>query len=147
MSDEFESINSRIPDLQSAIVQRIAARAADANPTNPPPGTVDPYELMMKRKQEKNIDTKVSPIQKWPEREVKILEDYCQKMGIVGFNCGKMPPLVALAMLKKQFGDDFTDVPLEQRVPEGYEKLGVHSKYGPNYPYSQAVSKKQILHD
>lgn len=146
MSDEFESINSRMPDLQAVLAQRIAARQAEVNPTNPPPGTVDPYQLMLKRKNAETAQVDPSTIVKWPEESIKQLQDYCTKMGIVGFNSGRMHPLAALAMLKKQFGDDYTNVPLEERVPVGYEKRGTPSGYGPNYPYSQAVNKKQILH-
>jgi hypothetical protein len=146
MSDEFESINSRIPDLSSALAQRIAAKSGQTS-VNPIPGTVDPYKLMLQRKnQETTQEIDPSTIQKWPEADTKRLQDYCTKMGIVGFNSGRMPPLVALAMLKRQIGDDYSDVPLEQRVPEGHERMGTHSGYGANYPYSQAMAKKQVLH-
>lgn len=145
--DEFESINSRMPDLGAVLAQRIAAKNAEATGTAPPPGTVDPYQLMLQKKREDvyppTIDAKT--IVKWPEADVKKLEDYCAKAGIVGFNCGRMHPVAALAMLKQQFGD-FSGVPLEERIPAGYEKRGTHSGYGANYPYSQAMNKKQILH-
>jgi len=147
MSDEFESINSRIPDLGAALAQRIAAKKADESGTTlPPPGTVDPYQLMIQKKRGETAEINPTEIQKWPEESEKKLQDYCTKMGIVGFNSGRMHPLAALAMLKKQYGDDYTNVPLEERVPGGYEKLGTPSGYGPNYPYSQAMQKKQILH-
>ena len=47
---------------------------------------------------------------------------------------------------KKQLGDDYTNVPLEERVPVGYEKRGITSGCGSNYPYTDPVNKKQILH-
>ena len=84
--------------------------------------------------------------QKWPDEDVKKLQDYCTKMGVCGFSSGKMQPLVALALLKKQFGDDYTGVPLEDRIPEGYNKRETISNYSPNYPYTEAMRKKQILH-
>jgi hypothetical protein len=87
-----------------------------------------------------------TPNVKWPEADVKRLQEYCLKMGIEGFNSGYLPPLVALAILKDKFGDDYTNVPLGERVPEGYEKRGTPSPYGPNYPYSEALKRKQILH-
>ena len=150
MVDEFESINSKMPDLQSVLAQRIMAKNGETSADIlPPPGTADPYQLMLKRKkmESEEVDiTKDTPVQKWPEADVNRLRDYCTKMGIVGFSSGRMSPIAALAMLKKQFGEDFSDVPLEQRVPEGHEKLGTLSGYGPNYPYSQAIQKKQILH-
>ena len=147
MADEFESINSRIPDLQSALAARIAAKAGDVDTSNPPPGTVDPYKLMLQKKRQMDTgDIDPGTIVRWPEEATKQLQDYCTKMGIVGFNSGRMHPLAALAALKKQLGDDYTGVPLEERVPAGYEKRGTPSGYGPNYPYSEAIRKKQVLH-
>lgn len=87
-----------------------------------------------------------TPTVKWPEADVRRLQEYCLEMGIEGFSSGYLPPLVALAMLREKFGDDYTGVPLSERVPEGYEKGGTKSPYGPNYPYSEAIKKKQILH-
>ena len=148
MADEFESINSRIPDLFAALSQCIMAKKADeAGTTLPPAGTVDPYQMMLQKKRGETApppDIDPSTVQKWPEEDVKKLTDYCQRQGIFGFNCGRMHPLAALAMLKKQVGD-YSDVPLEERVPEGYEKRGTPG-YGPNYPYTEAMRKKQILH-
>jgi hypothetical protein len=146
MQDEFDSINSRIPDLQSALAQRIASKKAIESGTSlPPAGTVDPYQLMLQKKRGESAPVNPESIIKWPEAELKKLEDYCTRMGIVGFNCGRMHPIAALAMLKKMYGDDYTGVPLEDRVPEGYEKSGTLSGHGTNYPYSDAI-KKQILH-
>jgi hypothetical protein len=36
---------------------------------------------------------------------------------------------------------------MENRIVNGYEKRGTHSGYGANYPYNDAINKKQILHD
>jgi hypothetical protein len=145
MSDEFESINSRIPDLSTALAQRIAARTGQTSNVNPPPGTVDPYKLMVQRKQGETTEINMDTIKSWPEADVKKLEDYCAKVGVVGFNCGRMHPIAALALLKQQFGE-FADIPLAERLPAGYEKMGTPSGNGQNYPYSQAMAKKQILH-
>jgi hypothetical protein len=147
MSEEFESLNSRIPDFSSVLLQRAMAKKNDINSTAlSPPGTIDPYTLLLKKKQAETAEVDPKTIVKWPDESHKKLQDYCAKMGIVGFSAGLMNPIAALAMLKKQFGEDYTDVPLENRIPAGYEKSGTHSGYGPNYPYSQAISKKQILH-
>lgn len=149
MADEFESLNARIPDFASALAQRVAAKTVEGDPNLPPPGTVDPYKLMLNKKRAAEAgDIDPGTVVRWPEEAVQKLQDYCTKMGIVGFNCGKMHPMAALAMLKRQLGDadDFTGVPLEERVPEGYEKIGTKGGYGPNYPYSEAMRKKQILH-
>ena len=73
------------------------------------------------------------------------LQDYCTKMGIMGFNTGRLPPAVALAMLKKQMGD-YANVPLEERIPEGYEKCGTRPVSNPSYPFSPVTQAKVILH-
>lgn len=143
MSDEFEDISSRLPNIDAVLAQRIAAKTTETPMV--PKSSVDPYQLMVQKKQDAPIGVDPNTIRKWPEEDVKKLQDYCQKVGIVGFNPGRMPPMVALAMLKQQYGD-YSDVPLEERVPEGYEKRGTPSNYGPNFPYSQAMAKKQILH-
>jgi hypothetical protein len=147
MSDAFEDIGNRMPDMASVLAQRISARKAEeAGTTLPAPGTFDPYQAMIKKKQGETSPVDPGTIQKWPEEDTKKLEDYCQKMGVVGFNSGRMHPIAALAMLKQRFGDDFSNVPLEERVPAGYEKMGTKSSYGPNYPYGEAIKKKQIIH-
>ena len=143
MNDEFESINNRIPDLSSALARRIAAKTGQTS-TNSPIGTMDPYQLLLAKKRGETVPIKSDDIVKYPEADVQKLQDYCAKMGIIGFN-SKLPPIVALGMLKKQLGDDYTNVPLEKRVPEGYTIAGTPSGYGPNYPYSQEMTKKQIL--
>lgn len=143
MSD-FEDLSTRMPDMASVLAQRIAARNASTNPATPKSG-FDPYQTMVNKKSSETTEVDPATIQRWPEESVKQLEDYCKKVGIVGFNAGRMHPIAALAMLKKQFGD-FSDTPLEERVPEGFEKRGTPSGYGPNYPYSQAMQKKQIIH-
>jgi hypothetical protein len=143
MSDEFENINSRMPDLQSALTQRIMAKQAEIlGNTLPPKGTVDPYQYMLAKKRGEELPVKQEAVIKWPEESVNKLQDYCTKMGILGFNSGRMHPAAALAMLKQKFGADYTDIPFENRVPEGYEKHGTPS----NHSYSEAMKQKQILH-
>ena len=148
MADEFEDLNSRIPDFSAALSQRIAQKQGTTTPATPTTSAtpnVDPYQLMLKRKEAEIAPIDPSTVKQWPEKDVKALQDYCERMGIVGFSCGRMHPIAALSMLKNQFGDDYSNVPLEERVPAGYEKLG-SSGYGPSYPYGQAIQKKQILH-
>lgn len=148
MNNEYEDLGSKIPDFGSVLVKRITDNKTNGNNNNsnmlPPVGTVDPYQLMLKQKRKMesgNIDPE--SVVKWPEEAVKQLEDYCKKMGIYGFKSA-LHPLVALSQLKKQYGEDYTGVPLNERVPAGYEPLGTPS-YGPNNTYSE-VMKKQILH-
>lgn len=130
MSEEFELINSKIPDLQSAIAQRISKTPQPVN------NTFDPYKAMVKKKEEEIAPIDPASIKKWPDEDTKKLEDYCAKMGIIGFST-RMNPIAALAYLKQQLGDDYTGVPLEERIPAGYNK---------NNTYSQTITKRQILH-
>ncbi len=136
MSDEFPDISSRLPSMEAALASRISARQGTS--ATLPPGVYDPYQAILDRKNGKTPEPVVPESVKWPEEDVQRLEDYCKKVGVVGFNCGKMHPIAALAMLKRQVGD-FSNTPLEERVPEGYQKLGTR------VPYGDAI-KKQILH-
>ncbi len=147
MSNEFEDIGSRLPDLNSVLMQRIASKNADVNGNSlPPPGTCDPYKLMVKRKREMEVsDIDPGTIVRWPAEDIKALQDYCTKMGIFGYNT-KLHPKIALAQLKKQLGD-FDGIPLENRLVDGYEKMGTKSQYGPNYPYSSKFNQKTIITD
>jgi hypothetical protein len=146
MSDTFEDIGNSMPDMASLLAQRLAARKAEESGISSHPGTFDPYQSLVNKRNTGEIPIDPTTIQKWPEDDVRKLQDYCQKMGIVGFNCGRMHPIAALSMLKQRFGDDYSNVPLEERIPSGHQKAGTHSGYGPNYPYSEAMKKKQILH-
>ena len=139
MSEEFPTM----PDFNSSLAMRIAQKNAVEGPL-PPPGTADPYQLMLKRKAGETAPIDPATIQTWPAEDVKALEDYCKRQGIIGF-ASRINPKLALMQLKRQVGD-YSDVPLEERVPEGYEKVGTPNKYGPNYPYSEAVRKKQVIH-
>jgi len=143
MNDEFENLNSRIPDFAAVIAQRINQKQGTTTPAPTP--SFDPYQAMLKRKEAETAPIDPATIKQWPEEDVKRLQDYCERMGIVGFNCGRMNPIAAMAFLKGKFGGDYTDVPFEERIPSGYEKLGTEG-YEPNYPYSKAMQKKQILH-
>ena len=138
--EEFQF--SRAPDFNQMMGQRLS------NPTKPVEAKsttgFDPYKVMVKKKEAddgKPIDTSDSV--KWPAEDIKVLEDFCQKHGIVGFNCGKMSPLAALAMLKNMMG--IADGPLENRVPPGYEKLGTKNPYNPSSPYQMNIQKKSLL--
>ena len=143
MSDGFEPYPT-IPDFASALTQRIANKTGATPGPLPPPGTVDPYKLMLQRRQGDTAPIDTATIQKWPEEDVKALEDYCKRMGVVGF-ASRLNPKIALMQLKQQFGD-YSGVPLDERIPAGYERIGDGNKYSPSYPYSEAIAKKQILH-
>ena len=138
MSEEYPTLPGFEQMLQSRIAQKSGATAF------PPAGTVDPYKLMMQRKQGETAPIDPTTIQQWPEADTRELEDYCKRNGILGIS-SRLNPKIALMQLKKQVGD-YSGVPLEDRVPEGYERTGTTNTYGSNYPYSQAMVKKQILH-
>jgi len=44
------------------------------------------------------------PTQQFDEKDIKELEDFCKKMGVLGFGCGTMHPKAALRMLKARMG-------------------------------------------
>jgi len=139
MSEEFPTM----PDLSSALAMRIAQKKAVDGPL-PPPGTTDPYQLMLKRMAGETAPIDPATIQTWPEEDVKALEDYCKRQGIIGF-ASRVNPKLALMQLKRQVGD-YSGVAMEERCPVGYEKLGIKPTYNPNYPYEEAICKKQIIH-
>lgn len=121
-------------DAMALLQQRLAQKKVDhASVSDTPKGPFDPHQLMVNRKKinagEMIADT---PVQTWPEEDVKKLEDFCKKMGIVGFSAGLMHPLAALAKLKQHLGV-VDDTPRT----EGF---------GPNYPYTEAMNKRQLLH-
>jgi len=125
-----------IPDavLRSMLQQRIADKTCNLNgQLRSPKPKLDPYALMVSRQQQNKGESAIdSPVQKWPDSDIKRLEEFCREHGIIGFNAGRMNPLAALALLKQKLGlvDNST-------TSEGY---------GPNYPYTEAMRKKQILH-
>ncbi len=89
-------------------------------------GAFDPHQLMVKKKLTDagdSVDT--TPKRSWPDQDIKALEDFCLKYGIVGFNCGRMSPVAALSMLKQKLG---VIEPTENRIT-----------------YSDAMNKKMLL--
>lgn len=139
MNEEFPIL----PGFESMLQQRIAQKSGINSPL-PPAGTVDPYKLMMQRKSGETTPIDPSTIQQWPEEDVKELDDFCKRNGILGVSA-RMNPKLALMQLKRQIGD-YSDVPLEERCPIGYEKIGTMPNYNPNYPYGAAMLQKQIIH-
>lgn len=116
-----EMKHSILPDFNQVIAQKKADTTG-----------FDPHKLMVQRKQLSTGEVvDVTPVQQWPEKDVKALEDFCKQYGIVGFNCGRMSPVAALAFLKGKLG--VVDGPLEQRVPPGYQP------YSPTKPYQPTL--------
>lgn len=133
--------SSRLPDFGMAMAQRLAPKLTQPNL----PG-FDPHALMIKKNQiEKGeILPDTTPKVEYPADEVKALEDFCSKHGILGVNYGNRPPSVVLALLKQQVGD-YSDTPLESRIPIGYQKRGTRSPFSANYPYQRPQDSRKVL--
>jgi len=113
-------------DFNSFVSDRLSSKQLEPNPKT----SFDPYKLMADRKKAQDGEFTYQPVQKWPEEDIKKLEDFCKQYGILGFNCGRMPPLVALSMLKQKLGiiDSIVD-----------------NKYNINNPYGSTTNNKKIL--
>ena len=88
---------------------------------------------------EKEIITDAKPAE-WPAKDVKALSDFCKKNNVSGFDCGRMSPIAALALLKRKLG--WADSSLSERVPFDGKK----SINNPYYTYQDMVQKKTLLH-
>ena len=125
--EEYSSEFSTLPDIGQVLRQRIAAKKAGTETAVPTSG-FDPHKLMVK-KHKVEIGEELPEIPndpQWPDADVKALQDYCQKMGIVGFS-SRQHPRLALMKLKQNMGD-FTGIPLENRSPMGYQPISPTSK-------------------
>ena len=139
--EEWPEIGSnRLPDFGQLVAQRLAPKIQQAG------GNFDPHAMMVKKNQiEKGeVVPDTTPEVKWPEDQVKALEDFCAKHGILGFNCGRTSPLAALALLKQKVGD-YSETPLDKRLPIGYESRGTPNRYNSNFPYSHPEDRRVIL--
>lgn len=63
----------------------------------------DPYKLLLKRKQQQD-DPLLIPKVQYNESDVKELEEFCTKHGILGINFKNMNPKAILNMLKSKMG-------------------------------------------
>lgn len=127
--NETEEYQSIAPSMEQLLSQRIASKTSEAQPKN----GFDPYKIMVNKKngvqEEKPLE-----VQRWPAEDIKRLEDFCKKHGIVGFNCGRLPPILALRLLKDKLG--ISDAVVDDKFIESYNI---------NYPYTEAISKKQLI--
>ena len=138
--EEYPTFNT--PDFETLLANRIMSRnnqGETAIPTN----TSDPYQMML-RKKKGETEPILDFTQQWPSEDIKALEDFCKRNGIIGFRVGKLNPKTALSMLKKQVGD-FSEIPLSDRLINGYEKIGTESIGNPSFPYSTPINKRNIL--
>ena len=131
--------NFREVDLTDILMQRLNRQNSTKIQAK---SEFDPYQQLLNKKKEETEPIDPSTIQRWAEDDVNALTDYCKKMGILGFKCGNLNPKIALQKLKQSMGD-YSEVPINQRIPEGWQEIGTHS--GTSSGYS-AVNKKQILH-
>lgn len=109
--EEYPDMNSgqvtstNIPSFDTMLAKKIPS---------PTSSEFDPHMLMVKKRLiDSGENVSNIPKQSWPEKDIKALEDFCLKYGIIGFNCGKMSPIAALAMLKQKLG---VIEPTENRV-------------------------------
>ena len=63
----------------------------------------DPVALMTKRKQQQEEPSNFA-IVNHETNDINELESFCNKHGIIGFNCGRMNPKAALRLLKMKMG-------------------------------------------
>lgn len=63
----------------------------------------DPYQVLLKRKKQQDSG-ELPPIKDIDPDDLYELQQFCQKHGIIGFNCGKMNPKAALQILKSRMG-------------------------------------------
>lgn len=130
-NSEFESYpeiqNNLIPDFVQIAQQKVQSLKTDGVKK-----AFDPYQMMLDRNRLNSGEIVNTVIEnQWPEKDIKVLEDFCKKYGIVGYNCGRMHPIAALAMLKNNLGVGDS---LDENIPIGYEKISKQ-----NYPYSNTV--------
>lgn len=124
---EYSPEFSNIPDIATLLHQRIANKQAEEMPFKRPSSTLNPHSIMVKKHRIERGEElpEIPEANQWPVEDVKALQDYCQKMGIVGFSTRQSPKL-ALMQLQKQMGD-FSNISVENRVPAGYEKIESNS--------------------
>lgn len=113
--DEYQTMQS--PDFNSMINHKSSILKA---------GGFDPHKLMIQKKESETVIADNTPKQLWPDKDINALQEFCAKYGIMGYNCGRMSPIAALAMLKQKLG--VFDSPSESRVT-----------------YSDSINKKILL--
>jgi hypothetical protein len=131
-NDNYESRMSDF-DIISTLQQRIAKKQIQtfSPQSSSSKTTIDPYQMMVNRKKELAGEI-TKPVQNWPDADVKKLEDFCNKMGILGIGCGNMNPIAVLAMLKQKLGI--------------VDTVSQSEGYSPNHPYSETIKNRILLH-
>lgn len=62
------------------------------------------HALFLKRKQQQDNGENLPPIKQYSDDDIKALEEFCNKYGILACNFGNMHPKAALQMLKSKMG-------------------------------------------
>lgn len=139
--EEYSPEFSKLPDIGSLLQQRIASKQN----LSPTPTGFDPHKLMVKKHKVETGEElpEIPATPQWPEADIKALENYCQRMGIIGYST-KQNPRIALMQLKQQVGD-YSGIPLEERVPAGYQKSGTLSSNSIGGYNPLPTSKKTLL--
>ena len=117
--NNFEEYPDLPIDLSTFISNRMILKDSMGNKD---PNGFDPYLTMINKKKIENGEVNEFQTIKWPEKDLKELEEFCKKHGILGFNCGRMSPIAALSLLKNKMG--IVDSTTEERIPYGYSKIG-----------------------
>ena len=114
----FEEYPDMPIDLNNVVTQRTTQKQR----------SFDPHQVMVNKvKMDKgDSDAELPAVVQWPEEDVLALENFCKEHGLSGFSCGRMSPIAALAVLKSKLG--IGDAPLAERIPYGYQKIGVEKK-------------------
>ena len=129
MNDESESYSELPIDFSTFVDNKLRTIKNMENRTS-----FDPYQVMLNKKKINDGEMVEMPeTVNWPKKDIKALDDFCKEHSILGFNCGRMSPIAAIAFLKSKLGI-VDSVSLEERVPYGYTKIG------------QSSSKPSILH-
>ena len=69
------------------------------------------HDMLVKRKQQRDSGEEQLPhVVEYNNEDVKALEEFCNKYGIVAMNFGRMNPQIALKMLKSKMGIQETPV-------------------------------------
>lgn len=136
---EMGSPFSKMPSLDQFAATKAATKAASG---------FDPHAVMVKRNAiNKGEIVDDTPQVSYPEEDVNALRDFCAEVGILGVNFKGMNPKLVLQKLKAEFGANYNGVPMENRTPFGFEKMGTKNSASPNYPFQGTPSsKKNLLH-
>lgn len=69
------------------------------------------HAMLVKRKQQRDCGEELlPPTVEYKNEDVKALEEFCNRYGIVAMNFGRMNPQIALKMLKSKMGIQETPV-------------------------------------